>query len=75
MHYIPTPAHRDNVDYGDMNPVTAGNEAIQFDDFEMDQTSMKRTAMSHALDVGCMNLLVSRIRRPCIHMKSMHMSD
>ena len=85
VHYIPTSTHRENIFYGDMNPVIAENESIKFDDFEMDQTSVRRTAMSYALDFVCVELFYvvppfrwwpsfRRILHECIRMKSIHIA-
>ena len=33
--------------YGDACPIIANNESIKFDDFEMDQTSVRRTTQCY----------------------------
>ena len=35
--------------YGDACPTIANNESIRFDDFEMDQTSVRRTTQCYVL--------------------------
>ena len=35
--------------YGDACPIIANDESIQFDDFEMDQTSVRRTTQCYVL--------------------------
>ena len=43
--------HTETIFYGDACPVIAGNETIKFDDFEMDQTSVRRTPRCVVLSV------------------------
>ena len=43
--------HTETIFYGDACPVIAGNETIKFDDFEMDQTSVRRTLRCVVLSV------------------------
>ena len=43
----------ETIFYGDACPIIANDESIQFDDFEMDQTSVRRTTQCYVLMAYC----------------------
>ena len=52
----------ETIFYGDACPIIANNESIQFDDFEMDQTSVRRT---HRCDVLSVTLFIASQAHIC----------